>query len=63
MLRSLNRMLRERMQGLKPDFQEFMERVSDYFGPERPSSLDELIQMLQRRMAQVQSLLDSMPSE
>ena len=63
MLRSFNRMLRERMQGLKPDFQEFMERFGDYFGPERPSSLDELIQMLQKRMAQVQSLLDSMPSE
>ena len=63
MLRSFNRMLRERMQGLKPDFQGFMERFGDYFGPERPSSMDELIQMLQRRMAQVQSLLDSMPSE
>jgi len=63
MLRSLNRMLRERMQGLKPDFQSFMEQFGDQFGAERPSSLDELVQMLQRRMAQVQSLLDSMPVE
>ena len=63
MLRSLNRMLRERMQGLEPDFTGFMEQFGDYLGPERPSSLDELVQMLQRRMAQVQSLLDSMPAE
>lgn len=63
MLRSLNRMLRERMQGLEPDLQGFMERFGDRFGPQRPSTLDELVQMLQRRMAQVQSLLDSMPAE
>lgn len=61
MLRSLNRMLRERMQGLEPDFQGFMERFGHHFGPERPQTLDELVQMLQRRMAQVESLLDSMP--
>lgn len=63
MLRSLNRMFRERMQGLEPDFRGFMEQFGDQFGPERPSSLDELVRMLQRRMAQVQSLLDSMPAE
>jgi len=63
MLRSLNRMLRERMQWLEPDFKGFMEQFGDHFGPERPSSLHELAQMLQRRMAQVQSLLDSMPAE
>jgi len=62
MLRSLNRMLRERMQGLEPDFQSFMGQFGHHFGPEQPSTLDELVQMLQRRMAQVESLLGSMPS-
>ena len=63
MLRHLNQMLGERMQGLEPDFQGFVDQFGDYFGPERPSTLDELVRMLQRRMAQVQSLLDSMPAE
>ncbi len=63
MLRSLNRMLRERILGLQPDFRKFMEQFGDHFGPDQPSSLEELIRMLQRRMAQVQSLLDSMSAE
>ncbi len=63
MVQNLNRMLRERMAGLEPDFEGFMQRFGHYFGAERPQSLDELVQMLQRRMAQMQSLLDSLAPE
>ncbi len=33
MLRDLNQMLRDRMQGKEPKFQEFMDKYSDFFEP------------------------------
>lgn len=63
MLRALNDMLRERARGGEPDFDGFMQRFGDFFGAERPGSLDELLDMLQRQMAQMQSLFNSMSPE
>jgi uncharacterized protein with von Willebrand factor type A (vWA) domain len=63
MLRDLNQMLRDRMQGMEPDFQGFMDKHGEMFGPNPPQSLDELMQQMQERMAQAQSLLDSMSPE
>ncbi len=63
MLRALNDMLRERLRGGEPDFDGFMERFGDFFVSERPGSLDELLDMLQRQMAQMQSLFNSMTPE
>jgi uncharacterized protein with von Willebrand factor type A (vWA) domain len=40
-----------------------MEQFGDFFGPNPPQSLDELIERLQKQMAQAQSLLDSMSAE
>jgi uncharacterized protein with von Willebrand factor type A (vWA) domain len=56
MVRELNKMLEERMEGRTPDFNGFMERFGDMFPP-GINSLDELMEHLQRQMAQMQSLL------
>jgi uncharacterized protein with von Willebrand factor type A (vWA) domain len=63
MVEALNRMLEQRMRGEEPDFQDFMNQFGDFFGPEPPQNLDELIERLQHQMAQAQSLLDSMSPE
>src|SRR6266704_6618413 len=60
MVRSLNKMLEDRMEGRTPDFNGFMEKFGDMFPP-GINSLDELLEHLQRQMAQMQSLLP--PSE
>ena len=62
MLKSLNEMLQQKMRGGQPDFQDFMEKFGQYF-PDNPQNLDELLENLQKRMAQMQSLLDSMSPE
>jgi uncharacterized protein with von Willebrand factor type A (vWA) domain len=61
MLGDLNRMLDERARGGDPDFSEFMDRWGQFFPGAK--SLDELVEQLQRRQAQMQSLLDSMSAE
>ncbi|GBD14894.1 hypothetical protein HRbin25_00780 [bacterium HR25] len=63
MVRALNQMLSEKMAGGEPDFQSFMQRFGDLFGPNPPQSLDELVQQMQHQMAAMQSLLDSLPPE
>ncbi len=63
MLRDLNQMLQERMQGQVPDFQSFMDKHGDMFGDNPPQDLDELMERLQQQMAQAQSLMDSMSPE
>lgn len=63
MLRDLNQMLQERMQGQEPDFQSFMDKHGDMFGDNPPQDLDELMERLQQQMAQAQSLMDSMSPE
>ncbi len=63
MMRDLNQMLQERMQGGEPDFDSFMQKYGDLFGPNPPQSLDELVEQMQQQMAQMQNLLESLPSE
>src|SRR6266852_3418767 len=47
MVRSLNKMLEDRMEGRTPDFNGFMEKFGDMFPP-GINSLDELLEHLQR---------------
>lgn len=63
MLHDLNQMLQDQMQGLEPDFQGFMDRYGDLFGPDQPQNLEELMESLQRQMGQAQSMMDSMSPE
>ena len=60
MVQALNQMLADRAMGTDPDFEGFMEQYGHYFDPDRPASLDELIEQLQQRMAAMQSLMNSM---
>jgi len=63
MIRDLNQMLQERMQGGEPNFDAFMQKYGDLFGPNPPQSLDELVEQMQRQVAQMQNLLDSLPAD
>lgn len=63
MLHELNQMLQDHMQGLQPDFERFMDRHGNLFGPERPEDLEELLERLQQQMSQAQSLVNSMSPE
>jgi uncharacterized protein with von Willebrand factor type A (vWA) domain len=63
MLRDLNQMLSEKMAGGEPDFQGFMQKYGDLFGPNPPQTLDELIEQMQQGVAAMQSLLESLPSD
>jgi uncharacterized protein with von Willebrand factor type A (vWA) domain len=63
MVRDLNEMLREKMQGGEPDFDSFMQQYGDLFGPNPPQNLDELIEQMQRQVSQMQNLLDSLPAD
>ncbi len=63
MMRELNQMLSEKMAGGQPDFQGFMDKYGDLFGPNPPQSLDELVEQMQQQMAAMQGLLDSLPPE
>ena len=58
MLQDLNRMLRERAEGGEPDFEAFKQKWGDHF-PDA-NSLDELLEQMGRRMAQLQSLMQSL---
>src|SRR6202162_4909535 len=62
MVRELNTMLEQRMEGRTPDFNGFMEKFGDMFPP-GINSLDELHEHLQRPMGQMQPLLQSMSPE
>ena len=61
MIRDLNQMLQEKMQGGEPDFDSFMQQYGDLFGDNPPQTLDELVEQMQRQMSQMQNLLDSLP--
>src|SRR5256712_2273061 len=63
MMKALNQMLRGRMEGKAPKFEQFMERFGHFFGPNPPKTLDELIQHLERQMAQMESLMQSLSPE
>ena len=63
MVRDLNQMLQQRAAGQEPDFDAFMDQYGDLFGDQPPQSLDELIEQMQQQAAQMQNLLDSLPSD
>src|SRR6266576_2280067 len=63
MLRALNQMLRDRLEGRPPKFEQFMQRFGHFFGPNPPKTLDELVQQLERQMAQMESLMQSLSPE
>ena len=65
MLRDLNRILEQRLQGapdsdVAADFRAFMQKHGRFFGPEPPASLDEMIERMQHQIAQMQDLLRNM---
>lgn len=62
MMAELNQMLEQRAAGEEPDFDGFMERFGDFF-PENPQTLDELLEVMARRMAAAQAMLNSMTPE
>jgi len=62
MLSALNGMLDQRARGEEPDFEGFMEQYGDLF-PERPQTLDELLESMARRMAAMQAFLNSLSPE
>ena len=63
MMSELNDMLERKARGEDPGFDAFMERWGPMFGDDPPKDIDDLIDRLQRQMAQAQSLLDSMSPE
>jgi uncharacterized protein with von Willebrand factor type A (vWA) domain len=64
MLADLNRLLdmRSRGEDTQAAFEDFMGRHGDFF-PENPTTLDELLEVMARRMAAMQALLNSMTPE
>ena len=63
MIESLNQMMEQRMRGEEPDFDGFMRQFGDFFGDNPPRNLDELMENLQKQIAQAQSLMDSLSPE
>ena len=63
MMHALNQMLREKAEGKEPDFDGFMEKFGHFFDPDRPGTLDELLDMMEEQMRQLQSMLGSMSEE
>jgi uncharacterized protein with von Willebrand factor type A (vWA) domain len=63
MLRDPNNMMRDKMSGLGPDFEDFMDRWGSSFGDNPPHSFDELMEMMMQQMGHAQSLLNSMSPE
>jgi uncharacterized protein with von Willebrand factor type A (vWA) domain len=59
-IEAINQMLEARRRGEEPDFQGFMEQFGDFFGPNPPKNLDELIERLQNQIAQAESLMESL---
>jgi uncharacterized protein with von Willebrand factor type A (vWA) domain len=64
MLAELNRMIEDRARGThtQEDFDRFMERYGDLF-PDRPRSLEELLEGMARRMAALSRLMASLTPE
>src|SRR4030043_566692 len=62
-MEAINQMLEARRRGEEPDFEGFMQQFGDFFGDNPPRNLDELIERLQRQIAQAQSLMESLSPE
>jgi len=60
MLNQLNQMMRDSMDGKKPDFDGFMQKFGSMFGPNPPQTFEELMEHLQQQLAQMQSMMESM---
>lgn len=58
MVRDLNKMLRERQEGLEPDFDSFMQKYGDMFPG--VNSLDDLIEQMRQQQAAMQGILDNL---
>ncbi len=63
MMRQLNQMMRDKLDGREPDFDGFMQQWGQMFGDNPPQSFEELMEMLQQQLAQMQSMLESMSPE
>ena len=63
MMRQLNQMMRDKMDGRQPDFDGFMQQFGQMFGSNPPQSFEELMERLQQQLAQMQSMMDSMSPE
>lgn len=62
MLKDLNAMIQARETGQSYDFAEFMQRYGDMF-PENPRNLDELLDVLAKRMAAMSRMMASLSPE
>ena len=62
MMAALNEVINRREQGQDPEFEKFMENFGDFF-PENPKNLDELLEIMAKRMANAQAMLNSMTPE
>jgi len=62
MMADLNRMLEQHQSGEETDFEGFMEKYGDFF-PENPRDIDELLEIMARRMAAMQAMMNSMSPE
>ena len=62
MMAALNEMINRRERGEDPEFETFIQKYGDFF-PENPQSLDELLEIMAKRMANAQAMLNSMTPE
>jgi len=63
MMRQLNQMMRDKLDGREPDFNGFMEQFGQMFGPNPPQNFEELMERMQEQLAQMQSMMDSLSPE
>ena len=62
MLAALNEMLEKYQGGEDPGFEQFMEEFGEFF-PEKPETVEELLEAIAKRMAAMQAMLNSMTPE
>ncbi|MBI4297915.1 MAG: VWA domain-containing protein [Chloroflexi bacterium] len=62
MLQELNKLLEERISGGQPNFQAFMRKYDSFFGDDPPTSLDQLVERIQKQAALLESMLNSLPA-
>ena len=62
MMSALNEMIERHERGEDPRFEQFMQEYGDFF-PENPETLEELLELLAKRMAAAQAMLNSMTPE
>ena len=62
MVTDLNKLIQQKLSGVEPDITEFMSKWGHMF-PEGIETFDQLMEHMQQQMAQMQTLLNSMPPE